>query len=165
MIEPFRSATNRRAANVTTGSAAFLKAWRQITRRSGSPLMRASLTYSLPRTSSIDERVSRMSPATANQPSVIPGKSTCSGVPRPDVGSRRFRRHHDLDRIAREPHEREHHDRHHEHRHDRLDHPPDDEALHAPQRSTNSTGLGKVTRKTQPPSLDAACLTSGGVYR
>ena len=50
--------------------------------------MRASLTYSLPRTSSIDERVSRMSPATANQPSVIPGKSTCSGVPRPDVGSR-----------------------------------------------------------------------------
>src|SRR5262245_63986056 len=54
MIEPFRSATNRSAANVTTGSAAFLKACRQITRRSGSPLMRASLTYSLPRTSSID---------------------------------------------------------------------------------------------------------------
>jgi len=29
-----------------------------------------------------------MSPATANQPSVMPGKSTCSGVPRPDVGKR-----------------------------------------------------------------------------
>src|SRR6267143_464512 len=82
MIEPFRSATNRRAANVTTGSAAFLNAWRQITRRSGRPLMRASLTYSLPRTSSIDERVSRMRPATANQPSVMPGKSTCSVVER-----------------------------------------------------------------------------------
>ena len=50
--------------------------------------MRASLTYSLPSTSSIDERVRRMSPATANQPRVIPGKTMCSGVPRPDVGRR-----------------------------------------------------------------------------
>ena len=88
MIEPFSRATNRRAAKVTTGSAAFLNACFQITWRSGSPLMRASLTYSLPSTSSMEERVSRMSPATANQPSVIPGRSTCSGVPRPDVGSR-----------------------------------------------------------------------------
>ena len=89
MIEPFRSATNRSAAKVTTGSAAFLNACFQITRRSGSPLMRASLTYSLPRTSSMDDRVNRMSPATANQPSVMPGKSTCSGVPRPEVGRSR----------------------------------------------------------------------------
>ena len=29
-----------------------------------------------------------MSPATANQPSVMPGRRTWSGVPRPDVGSR-----------------------------------------------------------------------------
>jgi len=35
----------------------------------------------------------------------------------------------------------------------------------AAQRSRNSTGFGNVTRKTQPPSLDAACLPSGGVYR
>ncbi len=89
MIEPFSSATKSSAAKVTTGRAAFLKACFQITVRSGSPLMRASLTYSLPSTSSIDERVSRMSPATANQPSVIPGSSTCSGVPRPEVGSSR----------------------------------------------------------------------------
>ena len=65
-----------------------MKACFQITCRSGSPLIRASLTYSLPSTSSMDERVSRMSPATANQPSVMPGRRTWSGVPRPEVGSR-----------------------------------------------------------------------------
>ena len=31
------------------------------------------------------------------------------------------------------------------------------------QPSRNSTGFGRVTRKTHPPSLEAACLTSGGV--
>ena len=52
-------------------------------------MINPSLTYSLPRTSSIDERVNRVSPATANQPSVMPGKRTCNGVPRPEVGRSR----------------------------------------------------------------------------
>src|SRR5262249_61662633 len=48
---------------------------------------RASLMYSEPSTSSIDERVSRMCAAAKYQPSAKAGISTCQGVPEPDDGS------------------------------------------------------------------------------
>ena len=48
--------------------------------------MRASLIYSVPSTSSMAERVRRIKPATANHPSVSPGKRIWAGVPRPEVG-------------------------------------------------------------------------------
>ena len=61
-------------AKVTTGISAFLRACSQTTRRSATPLTRASLTYSESSTSSMPERSSRISPATTNQPSVKPGR-------------------------------------------------------------------------------------------
>src|SRR2546428_11669465 len=59
---------------------AFLKACLPITRASGSPLSRASLMYSEPRTSSIDERVSLMCAAAKYQPSAKAGMRTWSRV-------------------------------------------------------------------------------------
>jgi hypothetical protein len=44
---------------------------------------------SAPSTSSIAERVNRVSPATANQPSVTAGRTRWAGVPIPDVGNTR----------------------------------------------------------------------------
>src|SRR2546425_709938 len=131
MIEPFSSATKSRAAKVTTGSAAFLKACFQITCRSGRPLMRASLTYSLPRTSSMAERQRR---AVAFQDEIERWAAEADGLPEvalqrargeapvlhgpgaiePEVGAHhgdvrlaRLRRRHDLDRVTGEAHERE----------------------------------------------------------
>ena len=49
--------------------------------------MRASLMYSEPSTSSIDERVSRICAAAKYQPSAKAGMIRCSGVPAPDDGS------------------------------------------------------------------------------
>src|SRR5712664_2948102 len=74
-------------ASVSTGISAFLKACLEMTSASGSPLSRASLTYSEPSTSSIDERVSRMWAAAKYQPSAKAGISTCQGVPDPEVGN------------------------------------------------------------------------------
>ena len=62
-------------AKVTTGMSAFFSACSQTTRRSTTPLTRASLTYSESSTSSIPERRSRIMPATTNQPSVKPGST------------------------------------------------------------------------------------------
>src|SRR5262249_2855680 len=52
------------------------------------------------------------------------------GAHRRDVGLGCFRRRHDLDRVAREAHEREDDDRDDDHRDDRLDDSGDDVALH-----------------------------------
>src|SRR5205085_382355 len=53
----------------------------------GSPVRRASLMYSEPSTSSIDERVSRMCEAAKYQPSANAGMIRCSALPEPDDGS------------------------------------------------------------------------------
>src|SRR5438067_13790048 len=74
-------------ASVSTGISAFLKACLPMTRASGRPLRRASLMYSEPSTSSIDERVRRMCAAAKYQPSAKAGIKTCHGVPEPDDGS------------------------------------------------------------------------------
>ena len=74
-------------ASVSTGISAFLKACLAITSASGNPLSRASLMYSEPSTSSMEERVRRMWAAAKYQPSVKAGIRTCSGVPDPDDGS------------------------------------------------------------------------------
>src|SRR5438270_673319 len=58
-----------------------------ITSASGNPLSRASSTYSEPRTSSMDERVSRMWAAAKTQPSAMAGITRWSAVPDPDEGS------------------------------------------------------------------------------
>ena len=74
-------------ARVSTGISAFLKACLAMTSDCGRPLRRASLTYSEPSTSSIDERVSRIWAAAKYQPSAKAGMIRCSGVPAPDDGS------------------------------------------------------------------------------
>src|SRR5215475_10502803 len=74
-------------ASVSTGINAFLNACLAMTRDSGRPLRRASLMYSEPRTSSIEERVSRMWAAAKYQPSAKAGMTRCAAVPEPDDGS------------------------------------------------------------------------------
>src|SRR5215471_16470271 len=74
-------------ANVITGISAFLKACFAMTSDCGSPLSRASLTYSQPSTSSIEERVRRICDAAKYQPSAKAGMMRCNGVPAPDDGS------------------------------------------------------------------------------
>ena len=74
-------------ANVSTGISAFLNACLAMTRDCGRPFSRASLTYSDPRTSSIDERVRRICEAAKYQPSANAGMIRCSGVPEPEEGS------------------------------------------------------------------------------
>ncbi len=74
-------------ARVSTGINAFLKACLLITSASGRPLSRASFTYSEPRTSSIDERVSRMWAAAKYQPSAKAGIRRWAREPEPDEGS------------------------------------------------------------------------------
>src|SRR5207253_11500420 len=73
--------------NVSTGMSAFLNACLAMTRDSGSPFIRASLTYSEPSTSSIEERVRRICEAAKYQPSAKAGMIRCSGVPEPEEGS------------------------------------------------------------------------------
>src|SRR5438477_5841421 len=60
-------------ASVRTGINAFLNACLAMTRDSGSPLRRASLMYSEPSTSSIEERVRRICAAAKYQPSANAG--------------------------------------------------------------------------------------------
>src|SRR5688500_11197787 len=74
-------------ASVSTGMSAFLKACLPMTSASGSPLRRASFTYSEPSTSSIEERVSRMCAAAKYQPSAKAGIRMCHAVPEPEEGS------------------------------------------------------------------------------
>src|SRR5262252_216004 len=74
-------------ASVNTGIRAFLNACLAITSDCGKPFNRASLTYSEPNTSSIDERVRRIWAAAKYQPSAKAGMIRCSGVPAPDDGS------------------------------------------------------------------------------
>ncbi len=74
-------------ASVSTGMRAFLKACLPMTSASDSPLSRASLTYSDPSTSSMEERVSRMCAAAKYQPRAKAGMTTCSAVPEPEDGS------------------------------------------------------------------------------
>src|SRR6185369_13637077 len=62
---------------------AFLNACLAMTRDCGRPFSRASLTYSDPRTSSIEERVRRICEAAKYQPSANAGMIRCSGVPEP----------------------------------------------------------------------------------
>src|SRR5881296_4578090 len=88
-------------ASVSTGISAFLKACLEMTSASGNPLSRASLTYSEPSTSSIDERVSRMWAAAKYQPSAKAGISTCQGVPDPEDGSQP--RYTEKKRMSRSP--------------------------------------------------------------
>ena len=68
--------------------AALRRACTQITRHSATPLSRASLTYSLSSTSSMAERVRRISAATWNQPMAIAGNTMWASPPRPEVGKR-----------------------------------------------------------------------------
>src|SRR5712692_7192554 len=103
-------------ASVSTGISAFLSACLAMTNASGSPLMRASFTYSEPRTSSMDERVSRMCAAAKYQPSANAGMSTCAAVPEPEEGEELARavppavHPHRRDDARRDPdHEREEH--------------------------------------------------------
>src|SRR6266542_926154 len=74
-------------ASVSTGMSAFLKACLAMTNFSGSPLRRASFTYSEPSTSSMDERVSLMWAAAKYQPSANAGMTMWSAVPEPEEGS------------------------------------------------------------------------------
>src|SRR4029077_19041029 len=74
-------------ARVSTGISAFLKACLAMTRACGRPFRRASLTYSEPRTSSIEERVRRICEAAKYQPSAKAGMIRCNGVPAPEEGS------------------------------------------------------------------------------
>src|SRR5438093_10225062 len=74
-------------ASVKTGMSAFLNACMAMTTTSGSPLSRASLMYSLPRTSSMLERVSRSIDAAKYHPSARAGMTTCRQSPAPEVGS------------------------------------------------------------------------------
>ena len=74
-------------ASVSTGMRAFLNACLAITRVCGRPFSRASLTYSEPSTSSIEDRVRRMCEAAKYQPSAKAGMIRWSGVPAPDDGS------------------------------------------------------------------------------
>ena len=74
-------------ARVSTGISAFLKACLVMTRDSGRPLRRASLIYSEPSTSSMEERVSRICAAAKYQPSANAGMIRCRAVPEPDEGS------------------------------------------------------------------------------
>src|SRR5882672_2062848 len=83
----FTIKTRLMPASVITGISAFLNACLEMTSASGNPLRRASLTYSEPSTSSIDERVSRMCAAAKYQPRAKAGIKTCQGVPEPDEGS------------------------------------------------------------------------------
>src|SRR5262245_4925891 len=74
-------------ASVSTGISAFLKACLAMTSDSGSPLRRASLMYSEPSTSSMEERVKRIWAAAKYQPSAKAGIKRCHKVPEPDEGS------------------------------------------------------------------------------
>src|SRR2546426_12523793 len=74
-------------ASVSTGMRAFLKACLAMTSASGNPLRRASLTYSEPSTSSMEDRVSLMGAAAKYHPRAKAGMSRGSGVPGPDEGS------------------------------------------------------------------------------
>src|SRR6266567_8854047 len=76
-------------ASVKTGMSAFLNACMAMTTTSGSPLSRASLMYSLPRTSNMLERVSRSIDAEKYHPSASAGMTTCRQSPDPEVGSQR----------------------------------------------------------------------------
>src|SRR6185369_14507916 len=76
-------------ASVNTGMSAFLNACMAMTTTSGSPLSRASLMYSLPRTSSMLERVSLSMDAAKYHPSARAGMTTWRQSPAPDVGSHR----------------------------------------------------------------------------
>src|SRR6185312_1028213 len=71
----------------STGIRAFLKACLAITMDWGRPLRRASLIYSEPSTSSMEERVMRMCAAAKYQPSAKAGISRCHSVPDPEEGS------------------------------------------------------------------------------
>src|SRR5438128_2360171 len=88
-------------ASVNTGISAFLNACIAITTISGSPLSRASFTYSLPRTSSMLERVNRSSDAAKYHPSATAGMTTLRQSPEPDVGSQRS--HTENTRISTSP--------------------------------------------------------------
>src|SRR3954465_1557378 len=88
-------------ASVITGISAFLSACLPITSDSGSPFRRASLTYSEPSTSSMEERVSRMWAAAKYQPRAKAGIKTCQGVPEPDEGSQP--RYTEKNRISNRP--------------------------------------------------------------
>src|SRR5713226_7258974 len=95
--------------SVSTGMSAFLKACLAITSASGSPLRRASLTYSEPSTSSMDERVILMWAAAKYQPSANAGMITCSTVPEPEDGSQP--RYTEKNRIMTKPTQKEGSDR------------------------------------------------------
>src|SRR5262245_35068413 len=74
-------------ARVRTGMTAFLKACFAITKRSESPLMRASLMYSLPKTSSMADRARRMWAAVNTHPRENAGMTRCFQLPEPELGS------------------------------------------------------------------------------
>src|SRR5206468_11955071 len=76
-------------ASVKTGMSAFLNACMAMTTTSGRPLSRASLMYSLPRTSSMLERVSLNIEAAKYHPSASDGMTTCRQSPAPEAGSHR----------------------------------------------------------------------------
>ena len=85
-IAPAIISANSSTENVTTGRSAFLSACFQITIHSGSPLMRASLTYSLSSTSSMAERVSRMMGGVVAHPMATAGRTRLPRCPRPAAG-------------------------------------------------------------------------------
>src|SRR5918999_3120236 len=74
-------------ASVRTGMTAFLNACLRITRFSERPLMRASLMYSLPNTSSMAERARRMWAAVNTQPREKAGMMRLFQLSAPELGS------------------------------------------------------------------------------
>src|SRR5437016_13196229 len=96
-------------ASVKTGISAFLNACLAMTRDSGSPLRRASLMYSEPSTSSIEERVRRICEAAKYQPSAKAGMIRCNGVPAPEDGN--HARYTEKTRIMTRPTEEDGNDR------------------------------------------------------
>src|SRR5713101_4580948 len=92
-------------ASVSTGMSAFLKACLAMTSASGSPLSRASFTYSDPSTSSMAERVNLMWAAAKYQPSANAGMMRCATEPEPEDGSQP--RYTEKNRIMTRPTQKE----------------------------------------------------------
>src|SRR5438132_8254997 len=118
-------------ASVKTGMSAFLNACMAMTTKSGSPLSRASLMYSLPSTSSMLERVSRSIDAAKYHPSASAGITTCrqSADPLEILGpGAGFR--HERHGITREPDDEKDRPAQDEERDDAVHDASDDELRH-----------------------------------
>ena len=89
MTAPPRSWPASSPASVTMGIAELRSVCLAMTRPSPSPLARAVVMYSSPRTSSTAERVSRATRAEKNAASTTDGMTRWASEPVPPVGSQR----------------------------------------------------------------------------